>query len=118
MAEQPIAFYFDASVQVAIAEQLKRKGIDAITARDIRKLRDSDPSHLRRATAQNRELVTHDDDFVKLARRGAAHAGIVFVPREHRNIGVVVKGLTAYWQAIDKDAARNLVWFLSPASDA
>ena len=30
-----VRFYLDENVQVAIAEQLKRRGIDAITVRDL-----------------------------------------------------------------------------------
>lgn len=116
MNDKQLAFYFDESVQVAIAKQLKRHGIDAVTARDLAKLGDFDPNHLQRATSQNRVLVTYDDDYIKLARPGAEHAGIVFVPNRYRKIGIVVKELRKFHVIHRMPEIRNLVWFLSDTS--
>ena len=113
MSEQAIAFYFDACVQVAIAKQLMRGGIEAVTARDLNKLDDSDPNHLQRATERNEVLVTYDDDFVEMARQGVEHTGIVFVPTRYRNIGVVVKGLRKFQARYSRNDVANLVWFLT-----
>lgn len=116
MNDQAIAFYFDACVQVVIAEQLNHEGIEAITARDLKKLSDDDPSHLQRATEQQRVLVTHDDDFVKMAQRGVEHAGVVFVPTRYRKIGVVVKELRKFQAQYSRDDVSNLVWYLTDTS--
>lgn len=116
MNDQQIAFYFDESVQVAIAKQLKRHGIDAVTARDLKQLGDDDPSHLQRATNHNRVLVTYDDDFVKMAQRGAEHAGIVSVPNRYRRIGIVVKELRKFHVIYRQQDMRNLLWYLSDTS--
>ena len=116
MNDQQLTFYFDESVQVAIAKQLRRHGIDAETARDLEKLGDDDPNHLQRATVQNRVLVTYDDDYIKLARQGAEHAGIVFVPNRYRRIGIFVKELRKFHVIYRKPEIRNLVWYLSDTS--
>lgn len=113
MDDLPIAFYFDACVQVAIAKQLKRDGIEAVTARDLKKLDDSDPSHLQRATEQEKVLVTYDGDFVDMAQQGIAHSGIVFVPTRYREIGVVVKELRKFQAQFRRNDVANLVWFLT-----
>jgi predicted nuclease of predicted toxin-antitoxin system len=47
---------------VVIADQLKRRGIDAITVRDLGLLGDEDINHLERATELGYVLCTHNDD--------------------------------------------------------
>ena len=118
MNDQQIAFYFDACVQVAIAKELKRSGSDAVTARDLDKLDDDDPSHLRRATEQNRVLVTYDDDFVEIAQQGEVHTGIVFVPTKYRRIGIVVKELRKFEAMFRPEHVRNLVWYLTDTASS
>ena len=113
MNDLPIAFYLDACVQVVIAKQLRRDGIEAVTARDLKKLDDNDPSHLQRATEQGRVLVTYDRDFVEMAQQGVEHTGIVFVPTRYRNIGVVVKELRKFKVRYNRNDVANLVWFLT-----
>lgn len=46
-----IRFYLDENVPVAVANQLNRRGIEAITARDLNTLGESDANQLNRATA-------------------------------------------------------------------
>ncbi len=43
-------FYLDENVQVVIAQQLRKRGIDAVTVRDLGTLGDEDITHLTRAT--------------------------------------------------------------------
>lgn len=62
----PIRFYLDENVPVAIAIQLQRRGIDAITVRDLDLLGDSDRNHLSRATRLGYVFCTNDADFVTL----------------------------------------------------
>lgn len=76
--EVKVRFYLDENVPVAIAEQLKRRGIEAITARDLGRLGNSDLNHLQRAAEMGYVLCTHDADYVEMAAAGAEHAGIVF----------------------------------------
>ena len=91
-------------------------GIEAVTARDLKKLRDDDPSHLQRATEQNRVLVTYDDDFVKMAQQGVEHPGIVFVPTRNRDIGIVVRALRNFQARYSRTDVANLVWYLTDTS--
>ena len=55
---------------VELAVQLRRRGIDAITVRDLDKLGDDDLIHLRRAAEQERVLCTYDKDYIRLAKQG------------------------------------------------
>ena len=72
-----VRFYLDENVQVAIARQLRRRGIDVVTVRDLEELGDENINHLERATSLGRVLCTHDADYVELAASGVEHAGIV-----------------------------------------
>ncbi len=60
----PIRFYLDENVPVAVAAQLQRRGVDAVTVRDLGFLGDSDRNHLVRATSLGYVLCTNDADYV------------------------------------------------------
>ncbi|MBA3868710.1 MAG: DUF5615 family PIN-like protein [Anaerolineae bacterium] len=45
-----LRFYLDENVQVVIAEQLRKRGIEAVTVRDLGTLGAEDITHLMRAT--------------------------------------------------------------------
>ena len=61
---------------------LRAAGVDVRTASDARLLRSSDASVLAAATADGRAVLTQDRDYIRLHKRGAAHAGIVFTSRD------------------------------------
>jgi predicted nuclease of predicted toxin-antitoxin system len=88
-----VRLYLDESLSPRIAEQLRRRGIDSVSARDLATLGQSDPDHLARAIAMNRVLVTADPDFLSMAATGLNHPGIVFGAQEDHTIGDWVKGL-------------------------
>jgi predicted nuclease of predicted toxin-antitoxin system len=88
-----IRYYLDENVPVVIADQLRRKGIDVVTVRDIGRLGDSDENHLKRSTEMDRVLCTHDQDFLRLAVAGEQHTGIVFGLQDTHTIGDWVRGL-------------------------
>ncbi len=62
-----VRLYLDENLSPKIAEQLRLRGIDAISARDAGTLGDTDPNHLKRAIEMERVLVTTDVDFLRLA---------------------------------------------------
>lgn len=82
-----VRFYLDENLNPLLAEQLKRRGIEAVTVRDLGLLGDSDLSHLQRATEMGDVLCTHDADYVDLALAGTAHAGIVFGQQHKHSLG-------------------------------
>lgn len=85
----PIRYYLDENLPVAVATQLRRRGIDAVTVRDLGLLGDSDYNHLGRATRLGYVFCTNDADFVELAKVGATHAGIVWSAAQawYRRVG-------------------------------
>lgn len=107
-----IKFYLDENVSVVIAEQLLRRGIDAVTVWDIGQLGDTDENHLARAQAMGCVLVTHDKDFLRMARAGQEHAGIVFGRQDRTRIGIWVLGLASLYERFSAEEMHNRVEFL------
>ncbi len=97
---------------VELAVQLRRRGIDAITVRDLDKLGDGDLIHLRRAAEQERVLCTYDKDYIRLAKQGIEHRGIVFIYGAHRDIGVLVNHLALMYLVYTTDDMQNKVEYL------
>ena len=81
-----VRFYLDENVQLAIAEQLRRRQIEAVTVRDLNLLGENDENHLARATAMGYVLCTHDPDYVELAQREIQHAGIILGQQQRHDI--------------------------------
>ena len=113
MSEETLRFYLDEHVNVEIARQLNRLGIDTITVQTLETHGDDDPVQLRLATELGRVLCTMDSDYVDLAAEGAQHAGIVFIPSEHSEIGVVVRFLDLMARVFTAVEARNRVEFVT-----
>jgi hypothetical protein len=107
-----LRFYLDENLQVAIAEQLKQRGIEAVTVRDLGQLGDEDDSHLHRASAMGCVLCTYDTDYVELATSGKEHAGIIIGQPEKHWIGEWVKGLTLYHAVYTAEEMYNRLDYL------
>lgn len=113
MTDRSIQFYLDEQMPVVIAEQLKRKGIDAVTVKDLQVRGDSDENHLRRASHMGRCVCTMDDDFIELASKGIEHKGIVLGIRADQNtIGNWVRFLVWLHSSITHEQMTNRIEFL------
>jgi hypothetical protein len=108
----PIRFYLDENVPVAVAAQLERRGIDAVTVRDLDLLGDSDYSHLERAARLGYVFCTNDADFVELATSGVDHTGIVFGQQHKHGIGDWVRFLELLASIIDAEEMHNRIEFV------
>lgn len=87
MSAAEIRFYLDENLPVAVAEQLQRRGIDAVTVRDLGLLGQSDIDHLALARSTGRVLCTNDADYLELAQTGEEHDGIIFGQQQIHGIG-------------------------------
>jgi hypothetical protein len=112
MMREAIRFHLDEHLPPAIAEGLRRRGIDVTTALEAGLLGAADEGHLGYAFAESRVLVTRDTDFLRLSRHGASHAGIAFCPGEIRSIGKIIHGLVLIYECLDPQDMRNHVEFL------
>lgn len=78
-------FYLDADLSARIAELLRRRSFDAVSALELQKAQSSDQEQLDFAAREGRCLVTKNArDFVALSqeavRRQVPHAGIILCP--------------------------------------
>jgi len=99
----------------AIAEELRRHGVDAVAIqRDRPDLEGQDDRViLRTAAAERRVVVTNNvRDFAPLVEqfglRGETHFGVILTddatfPRTHEGVGTIVRALTAFAQGSDDD---------------
>jgi hypothetical protein len=97
---------------VAIAKQLRRRGIEVVTVLDLDLLGDTDVNHLARATEMGYVLCTYDADYIQLATEGMEHAGIVYGQAEKHLVGEWVKGLELIYGVYTADEMRNRVEYL------
>ena len=107
-----VKFYFDENVELAVCEQLKRAGIDAISARELGLLSYPDELHLQKAFELGRVLCTYDTDFLVLAAEGNLHSGILFAPERSMLIGHWVRDLRTIHEEFSSEQLENLVLYL------
>jgi predicted nuclease of predicted toxin-antitoxin system len=107
-----IRFHLDESVRSAVAVGLRGRGIEVTTPSDAALLGATDQQHLAFALAEHRVIVTHDDDFLRLAQAGHEHAGIAYCHQRARNIGQIVLKLTWLWRTSTAEDMHAQVLFL------
>lgn len=91
-----------AHIATAIAEGLRSKNIEVWTAIQGGIVGLDDPDILRHCLAETRVLVTNDDDFLRLNRTGAPHAGIAYWPQQTKSIGQIIEGLVLVYEVYDE----------------
>ncbi|MCC6446741.1 MAG: DUF5615 family PIN-like protein [Armatimonadetes bacterium] len=62
-----VAFSIDEHVDIAISRELKRRGVDVITAQEGGRRKVADPLLLDRAAELGRVFLTYDHDFLQEA---------------------------------------------------
>lgn len=56
-------------------------------------------------------VFTQDDDFLRLASSGKAHAGIVYAP-QHKPVGDIIQGLMLIFQVLEAEDMVGNVEYL------
>lgn len=107
-----VKFYFDENVEIAVCKQLKKTGIDAVSARELGLLGYPDALHLQKAHELGRVLCTYDTDFIVLASNGTPHSGILFAPERSMLIGHWVRDLHTIHEEFTAEQLENLVLYL------
>jgi hypothetical protein len=100
-----VALYMDVHVHAAVTEQLRRRGVDVVTAQEDGTLHFPDDQLLERSTRLGRVLFTYDIRFKALAedwqRRGRPFAGLVWGHPMRLTIGQMVIDLELIAKATD-----------------
>ena len=108
-----IGLYMDVHVPMAITEQLRRRGVDVVTAIEDGAATLEDDELLARASELGRVLFTQDIRFKALAedwqREGKAFGGLIFGHQLRGTIGQFVKDLDLIAQASAPDEWRSVV---------
>ena len=88
-----VRYYLDEQMPRPVARELRRHGIDVETTVEAGLMSASDEVQLAYAITHGRVVVTEDDDFSRLHRRGIAHARIAYFPGGRRSIGEIIEML-------------------------
>lgn len=105
---EPLRYFLDEHMRPEIAEQLRRRGIDAQTTVEAGRAHRSysDESQLDYAAQAGRVLVTEDSDFVSLSQTHQPHTGIVYFPVQ-LSIGACVEYLELLALTTDAGEMQN-----------
>jgi Domain of unknown function (DUF5615) len=107
-----IRFHLDENVSNAIAEGLRRRGIDVTTTPETGLVAASDAEQVAFALSQNRVIFTHDDDFVVLHQSGVTHSGITYCSQNRHSIGEILTSLILIWEVIEPEDMKNQLEFI------
>ena len=110
MAER-IRFFFDQHVPIAVAQGLRRRGADVLTAQEADRCGLTDSEQLRLAHEDRRVILTFDDDFLTLAA-GMTHAGLAFCSASKFSVGELIRALLIVYEVLDMSDMSNHIEFL------
>ena len=106
-----IKIYADESVNVAIVEGLKRRGVKAFSAKDLGKLGLTDEEQLQTAILNQAVIFTHDVDFLKMALT-KRHCGIIYIHQQKLTIGDCIRKLKLITETKTQQEMANQIIFL------
>ena len=109
---EKIRFHLDENVSFNIARGLRRRGLDVTTYHESDLVQTTDLVQLNFAHTQNRVLVTHDSDFLKLHEQGIPHSRIAFCCQATRSIGQIIKSLLLIYELLNPEEMNGNVEFL------
>jgi hypothetical protein len=109
---QTIQFHLDENVNNAVADGLRRRGINVTTTGEAGLISAPDELQLQFAISQNRTLITHDDDFLAMHQGGVEHTGIAYCKPNSRSIGEILCALILIWEVLEPEDMSNHIEFL------
>ncbi|MBE9054256.1 DUF5615 family PIN-like protein [Nostocales cyanobacterium LEGE 11386] len=107
-----IRFHLDENVSNAIADGLRRRGIDVTTTPEQGLISVSDEEQVLFALTEGRVIFTQDADFLRLHQANVKHAGIVYCSQGSRSIGNIIRSLIMIWEWLDLDDMNSHVEFI------
>jgi len=107
-----IRFHLDEHVPRALAEGLRRRGLDVTTTSEAELFAADDEAQLEFARSNRRVLVTFDADFLRLNDQGVEHHGIVFCTRRRRSRGELLRTLVLVAQQLSPEEMKNHVEYV------
>lgn len=111
-----VSLYFDVHVRRVVAETLRLRGVDVLTAQADGTTRLPDSQLLDRARQLGRVLFTQDEDLLAEATRrqrvGETFAGVVYAHQLRLNIGRGIADLELIAKATEPDDWLNRLEYL------
>jgi predicted nuclease of predicted toxin-antitoxin system len=107
-----LRFHLDENCPNAIADGLRRRGIDVTTTPEVSLISASDEEQTAYAFAAGRVIFTMDKDFLRINTSGVSHAGIVYCRQGKRGIGRIIQGLTEVWEVMEPEEMQNWLVYL------
>ncbi len=105
-------FLLDEHIPGAVADTLRRHGVDVLTVQGAGRTGLSDTQQLAWANEQGRVVVTLDADFLGLDAQGHPHAGIAYGPARRRTIGELIQSLRLIEGAMTAEEMANHIEFI------
>ncbi len=112
MSQNSLRFYLDENMNPEIAIQLRQRGIDALSARDVKMLKMGDPEQMRFAVEAERVFCTEDSDFTDSSFFSFEHSGIAYFPISNLGIGYAVKALQELHRKESPESMKNSLRYL------
>lgn len=107
-----IRFHLDENCPHAIAEGLRRRGIDVTTTPEADLMSATDEEQTAYALAEGRVVFTQDQDFLRIHGTGIPHAGIAFCRQGKQSIGGIILGLVEIWEVMEPNEMRDWLVYL------
>jgi predicted nuclease of predicted toxin-antitoxin system len=107
-----IRFHLDENCPHAIAEGLRRRGIDVTTTPEAGLISATDEEQAAHARADGCVIFTQDKDFLAINAAGVPHAGIVYCRQGKRTLGQIILELTQIWETMEPDEMRDWLVYL------
>jgi predicted nuclease of predicted toxin-antitoxin system len=107
-----IHFHLDENCPNAIAEGLRRRGIDVTTTPEAGLIGATDEEQTGHALGEGRVIFTQDQDFLAINAAGVPHAGIVYCRQGKRTIGQIIAGLTQVWETMEPEQMKGWLIYL------
>jgi len=94
-----------------VAEGLRRRDRECSVPKEVGLLAASDEKHLEFALAEDRILITRDDDYLGFEAEGCPHAGIIYWT-ERNHFGQLIKDIDALCYEKTPEELRGRVFYL------
>lgn len=107
-----LRFHLDENCPAAIADGLRRRGIDVTTTPELGLIGATDEEQASHALAEGRVIFTQDQDFLRIHAASIPHAGIAYCHQRKRSIGQIIAGLTQIWETMEPEEMQNWLVYL------
>jgi len=105
-----IKIYADESINIAIIQGLKRRGVKAFSAKELGKLGLTDIEQLEIAIQQQAVILTNDADFMRISAH-KNHTGIIYVHQDKLTIGECIQKLKIITETRTQEQMKNQIIF-------